>query len=59
MTVDKNELKRIIDGAKPNQILVSVCSAIDKDGGKRIKTEVEKFVAKNSDFVLIVVNREK
>lgn len=57
MTVDKNALKKLVDSTKPNDILVSTVNAIEKDGIRRIKSEVEKFLSKSSDYVVILVRK--
>lgn len=57
MTVDKNALKKLVDSTKPNDILVSTVNAIEKDGVRRIKSEVEKFLSKSSDYVVILVRK--
>ena len=57
MTVDKNALKKLVDSTKPNDILVSTVNAIEKDGVRRIKSEVEKFLSKSSDYVVILLRK--
>jgi formate-dependent phosphoribosylglycinamide formyltransferase (GAR transformylase) len=57
MMVDKNALKKLVDSTKPNDILVSTVNAIEKDGVRRIKSEVEKFLSKSSDYVVILVRK--
>lgn len=57
MTVDKNALKKLVDSTKANDILVSTVNAIEKDGVRRIKSEVEKFLSKSSDYVVILVRK--
>jgi hypothetical protein len=55
--IDKNALKKLVDSTKPNDIWVSTVNAIEKDGVRRIKSEVEKFLSKNSDYVVILVRK--
>ena len=55
--LDKNALKKLVDSTKPNDILVSTVNAIEKDGVRRIKSEVEKFLSKSSDYVVIVLRK--
>lgn len=55
--IDKNALKKLMDSTKPNDILVSTVNAIEKDGIRRIKSEVEKFLSKSSDCVVILVRK--
>lgn len=57
MTVDKNALKKLVDSTKPNDIVVSTVNSIEKDGVRRIKSEVEKFLSKRSDYVVILVRK--
>ena len=57
MTIDKNALKKLVDSSKPNDILMSTVTAIEKDGVRRIKSEVEKFLSKSSDYVVILVRK--
>ena len=55
--IDKNALKKLVDSTKPNDILVSTLNAIEKDGVRRIKSEVEKFLSKSSDYVVILMRK--
>lgn len=55
--LDKIALKKLVDSTKPNDILVSTVNAIEKDGVRRIKSEVEKFFSKSSDYVVILVRK--
>ena len=55
--LDKTALKKLVDSTKPNDILVSTLNAIEKDGVRRIKSEVEKFLSKSSDYVVILMRK--
>lgn len=55
--LDKNALKKLVDSTKPNDILVSTVNPIEKDGIRRIKSEVEKFLSKSSDYVVILMRK--
>jgi hypothetical protein len=57
MTVDKTALKKMIDAARPNDLMVAIVSALDKDSQKKAKVELEKFIGKSDDYVLIAVKR--
>lgn len=57
MTVDKTALKKMIDSARPNDLMVAIVSALDKDSQKKAKAELEKFMGKSDDYVLIAVKR--
>lgn len=57
MTIDKTALKKHFDSARPNDMLVITVSALEKDGIKRVKSELEKFMSKNGDYVVTVVRR--
>ena len=57
MTVDKTALKKMIDTARPNDLMVANISALDKDSQKKAKAELEKFITKSGDYVVTVVKR--
>ena len=57
MTLDKTALKKMIDAARPNELMVANVSALDKDSQKKMKAELEKFMGKSDDYVLIAVKR--
>jgi hypothetical protein len=57
MTVDKTALKKLIDTSKPSDISFLSFSAIENDSARRIKSEVDKFLSKSSDYVLIFIKK--
>jgi len=57
MAIDKTALKKMIDAAKPNELLVTSSNALDKHDHKKIKSEMDKFVGKSGDYVLISIRK--
>jgi hypothetical protein len=57
MTVDKTVLKKMIDSAKPNDLMVATISSLDKDSQKKVRSELDKFISKSGEFAVLVVRR--
>jgi hypothetical protein len=57
MTVDKTVLKKIIDSAKPNDLLVATVSSLDKNSQRKVRSELEKFMSKSGEYIVFVVSR--
>ncbi len=58
MTVDKSALKKMIDAARPNELMVATVSSLDKDAQKKMRSELDKFMSKGGDYVVTVVKRQ-
>ena len=57
MTVDKTVLKKMIDSAKPNDLLVATVSSLDKNSQKKVRSELEKFMSKSSDYIFLALRK--
>lgn len=57
MTVDKSVLKKMIDSAKPNDLMVATVSSLDKNSQKKAKAELDKFMIKSTDYVITIVRK--
>ena len=57
MTVDKTVLKKIIDSAKPNDLMVATVSSLDKNSQRKVRSELEKFMSKSGEYIVFVVSR--
>ena len=57
MMIDKNSLKKCIDSAKPNEILVLSVNKLEKNSLQICQKEIEKFIKKQEDYVITVIKR--
>ena len=57
MTPDRNLLKNLIATAKPQDLLVLSVNSLDKNSYKTYQNEIDKFIKKSDDFVMIVVRK--
>ncbi len=57
MTVDKTALKKMIDTARPNELMVATVSSLDKDAQKKIRSELDKFISKGGDCFVVILKR--
>ena len=57
MSIDKNQLKTLINKAKSNEMLVLLVDSLDKNGYKIYQNEIDKFVKKDQDYVLVAIKR--
>ena len=57
MTLDKLTLKKCIDTAKPSEILVLTVNKLDKNSLQICQKEIDKFIKKQEDYVITVINR--
>ena len=57
MTVDKTVLKKMIDSAKPNDLIVATVSSLDKNSQRQVRSELEKFMSKSGEYIVFVVSR--
>jgi hypothetical protein len=57
MTLDKTVLKKMIDSAKPNDLIVATVSSLDKNSQKKAKAELDKFMIKSTDYVITIVRK--
>ena len=57
MGIDKSTLKRQIDHSRPNEILVLNVSKLEKNSLQICQKEIEKFIRKGQDYVIVIVKR--
>lgn len=55
--IDKSALKKIIDAAKPSEILVLSVNKLEKNSLQMYQKEIDKFIKKQEDYVITVINR--
>ena len=55
--IDKQALKKSIDTAKPSEILVLSVNKLEKNSLQICQKEIDKFVKKQEDYVITVINR--
>jgi hypothetical protein len=55
--IDKSSIKRLIDKSKHTEMLVLQIDSLEKDSLKSIQKELEKFVNKSEDYVVIVTKK--
>jgi hypothetical protein len=54
---DKPKLISLLSSSKPNDLLVLSVNSLDKNSYKNYKTEIDKFMKKSDDYVVIVFKR--
>lgn len=57
MTIDKQQLAKTIMQTPPNQLLALSITSVDKDSNKTATTALQKFLSKNSDYIMIAVRK--
>ena len=57
MQVDKSSLKRLIEQSKLQETLVLQVNSIEKDSLKFCQREIDKFIKKTIDYVVIVIRK--
>ena len=55
--IDKTNLKRTIDQAKPQDLLVLSVNKIEKDSVNTNLRKIEKFMNSRDDYVIMVMRR--
>ena len=55
--IDKSSIKRLIDKSKHTELLVLQIDSLEKDSLRSIQKELEKFVNKTEDYVVIVTKK--
>lgn len=58
MTANKTALKKMIDAARPNELMVATVSSLDKDAQKKMRAELDKFMSKSGDYVVTVMKKQ-
>jgi len=54
---DKSKLISLLASTKPHDLLVLSVNSLDKNSYKNYKIEIDKFMKKSEDYVVIVVRR--
>lgn len=57
MTPDRNLLKNLIATTKPQDLLVLSVNSLDKNSNKTYQNEIDKFIKKSDDYVVIVIRK--
>jgi hypothetical protein len=57
MNYDTNQLKNLIFKAKPQEMLVLSVNKLEKNSLKLCQNEIDKFVKKDQDYVVIAIRR--
>ncbi len=54
---DKPKLINLISSTKPHDLLVLSVNSLDKNSYKNYKIEIDKFVKKSDDYVVMVIRK--
>jgi|LauGreSuBDMM15SN_2_FD.fasta_scaffold3535882_1 hypothetical protein len=54
---EKSKLISLLSSAKPNDLLVISVNSLDKNSYKNYKIEIDKFMKKSDDYVVMVIRR--
>ena len=57
MTPDRNLLKNLFAHVKPKDLLVLSVNSLDKNSYKIYQNEIDKFIKKSDDYVVIVIKK--
>lgn len=57
MTPDRNLLKNLITTTKNPDLLVLSVNSLDKNSVKTYQNEIDKFIKKSDDYVVMVIRR--
>ena len=57
MTPDRNLLKNLISSTKSQDLLVLSVNSLDKNSYKIYQNEIDRFLKKSDDYVVIVIRR--
>ena len=57
MTPDRNLLKNLITTTKSHDLLVLSVNSLDKNSYKIYQNEIEKFIKKSDDYVLVAIKK--
>lgn len=57
MTPDRTLLKNFIATTKSQDLLVLSVNSLDKNSYKTYQNEIDKFIKKSDDYVMIVIRR--
>jgi len=54
---DKSKIISLLTSTKPNDLLVISVNSLDKNSYKNYKIEIDKFMKKSDDYVVIVIRK--
>jgi len=54
---DKSKIISLLTSTKPNDLLVISVNSLDKNSYKNYKIEIDKFIKKSDDYVVIAIRR--
>jgi hypothetical protein len=54
---EKSKLISLLSSTKPHDLLVLSVNSLDKNSYKNYKIEIDKFMKKSEDYVVIVMKR--
>ena len=57
MTPDRNLLKNLITTTKSYDLLVLSVNSLDKNSVKIYQNEIDKFIKKTDDYVLVAIKK--
>ena len=57
MNLDKNALKRLIEQAKPIDLLVLSVNSLEKNSLQMCQKEIDKFAKKQEDCVIVLIKK--
>jgi S-adenosylmethionine:tRNA-ribosyltransferase-isomerase (queuine synthetase) len=57
MNLDKTALKRLIDQTRQGDLLVLDLSRLEKNSLQMCQKEIEKFIKKQEDYLIMVIKR--
>jgi hypothetical protein len=55
--IDKPKLVSLLTSTKPKDLLVLSVNSLDKNSYKIYQNEIDKFIKKSDDYVVIVIRR--
>ena len=55
--IDKPKLVSLLSSTKPQDLLVLSVNSLDKNSYKNYTNEIEKFIKKSEDYVVIAIKK--
>ena len=55
--IDLNSVKKLLSTTQKSNVLVLSVNSLEKDSHRNCKLEIDKFIKKDQDYVVIVVKR--
>ena len=55
--IDKSKLISLLSSTKPHDLLVLSVNSLDKNSYKHYKIEIDKFMKKSDDYVVMVIKK--